>query len=157
MANPRHILQIEEGNRLTTPNAYIYTSKSNGMSFFLLFTGSLSFLIHYTAAAQEHENVETAPWHDRQERTHPEKSQVLAILRQSIKRYVHNIIMVRPPYSFFARHQIYFALSSDAFEIVWIKKKNSSDFESLSDRMRVLCNTTCNTSYFCWSLYSDRL
>lgn len=63
MANPRHILQIEEGNRLTTPSAYIYiyTSKSNGVSFFLLFTGSLSFLIHYTVAAQEDENVETAP------------------------------------------------------------------------------------------------
>jgi len=67
-----------------------HISKLNGLSFFL-FTGSLLFLIHYTKAtgqSQQHQNVETAPWHDRQERTHPEESQVLAILRQSTKRYV---------------------------------------------------------------------
>jgi len=56
MANPRHILQIEEGR-----NTYVY--KRNGMSFFFfLFTGSILFLIHYkTAAGQSHENVETTP------------------------------------------------------------------------------------------------
>lgn len=80
-----HSLNWRGSQRLYT---YIYLSP-----FFCscLFAGSLLFLIYLhrsrRSTTKRNENVETTSWHDRQERAHPEESQILAILCQSIKRY----------------------------------------------------------------------